>query len=99
MASPLPGADYLRPPVKCGTREEVLARMKEAIDKFMTNPQEPVSREQRMNEHFRVRHEKAVWVENARASLRPQFIAIGPRLPARAHVRVWYGRFGHARDE
>lgn len=99
MTSPLPGADYLRPPVKCGTREEVLARMKEAIDKFMTNPQEPESKDVRMERNEQRRKEAAIWLINQRAATFPRYEITGPRLPARAHVRVWYGRFGHARDE
>lgn len=98
MVSPLPGADYLRPPVKCGTREEVLARMKEIIDGF-NSKQEPDSRETRMERHEQRRYEAAIWLMNQQAATFPRYEITGPRLPARAHVRVWYGRFGHARDE
>ncbi|WP_312925268.1 hypothetical protein [Atlantibacter hermannii] len=98
MASPLPGADYLRPPVKCGTREEVLARMKEIIDGF-SSQQESESRDARMERHEQRRYEAAIWLMNQQAATFPRYEITGPRLPSRVNDRVWYGRYGHVRQD
>ena len=98
MVSPLPGADYLRPPETLGTREEVLSRMKELIDGF-DNQQEPESKEARMERHIKRRHEAEVHFHNAQAATFPRFVAIGPRQPAQKQEYVWTGRYGHVRQD
>ena len=97
MISPLLGADYLRPPEKLGTREEVMSRMKKVIDGF--NQQEPESREARMERQEQRRNEAAVWLMNQQAATFPRFVAIGPRQPAQTQEHVWTGRYGHVRSD
>ena len=98
MVSPLPGADYLRPPEKLGTREEVLSRMKELIDGF-DNQQEPESKEARIERQEQRRYEAAVWLMNQQAATFPRFVAIGPRQPVLTQEHVWTGRYGHVRQD
>lgn len=86
MPSPLTGAGYLRPPVRSGTKEEVLARCFEAIAK---NDYQTPSMEERLH----LRHEKDVWYDNLEASMRPGFVPVGPMLPTREDERFRRYRF------
>lgn len=65
---------YLRPPLRSGNREEVLARCFEAI---ATNDYQTPSMEERLQQ----RYEKDVWYDNLEASMRPGFVPVGPMLP------------------
>lgn len=86
MPSPLTGAGYLRPPVRSGTKEEVLARCFEAIanSDYLTPT---------MEERLHLRHEKDVWHDNLEASMRPGFVPVGPMLPTREDERFKRYRF------
>lgn len=86
MSSPLTGAGYLRPPVRSGTKEEVLARCFEAIAN--SDYQTPS-----MEERLHLRHEKDVWFDNLEASMRPGFVPVGPMLPTREDERFRRYRF------
>lgn len=74
MTAPPPGAGYLRPPVRSGTKEEVLARCFEAIAK---DDYQTPSMEVRLQQ----RSEKDVWYDNLEASMQPGFVPVGPMLP------------------
>ncbi|TCQ76427.1 hypothetical protein EC841_101236 [Raoultella ornithinolytica] len=65
---------YLRPPIKSGSREEALARCFEAI---ANNDYQTPSMEERLQQ----RYEKDVWYDNLEASMRPGFVPVGPMLP------------------
>lgn len=80
MTAPLPGAGYLRPPVRSGTKEEVLARCFEAIAN--SDYQAPT-----MEDRLQQRHEKDAWYDNLEASMRPGFVPVGPMLPTRDDER------------
>jgi hypothetical protein len=89
MPSPLPGAEYLRPPKHSGTKEEVLARCLEAI---ANNDYQTPNMEIRIQERF----EKDVWFDNLEASKRPQYVPVGPMRPSREDERIkhYRARFG-----
>lgn len=80
MSAPLNEAGYLRPPVRSGTKEEVLKRCFEAIasDDYQTP-----SMEERLQQRF----EKDVWYDNLEASMRPGFMPVGPMQPTREDER------------
>lgn len=86
MSAPLTGAGYLRPPVRSGTKEEVLARCFEAI---ANNDYQTPSMEERLLR----RSEKDVWYDNLEASMRPGFVPVGPTLPTREDERFRRYRF------
>ena len=66
---------YLRPPLKSGSREEVLARCFEAI---ASDDYKKPSMEERLQQRF----EKDVWHDNLEASMKPGFVPVGPMRPA-----------------
>lgn len=86
MSSPLTGAGYLRPPVRSGTKEEVLARCFEAI---ANNDYQTPSMEERLQRRF----EKDVWYDNLEVSMRPGFVPVGPMQPTREDERFKQYRF------
>lgn len=86
MTAPLSGAGYLRPPVRSGTKEEVLARCFEAI---ANNDYQTPSMEDRLQ----LKYEKEVWYGNQEASMRPGFVPVGPMLPTREDERFKQYRF------
>lgn len=86
MTAPLPGAGYLRAPVRSGTKEEVLARCFEAI---ANNDYQTPTIEDRLH----LRHEKDVWYGNQEASMRPGFVPVGPMKPTRDDERFRRYRF------
>lgn len=86
MSAPLTGAGYLRPPVRSGTKEEVLARCFEAIAN--NDYQTPT-----MEDRLHLRHEKDVWYDNLEASMRPGFVPVGPMQPTREDERFRRYRF------
>lgn len=86
MSAPLNEAGYLRPPVRSGTKEEVLARCFEAIE---NNDYQTPSMEERLQQRF----EKDVWHDNLEASIRPGFVPVGPMLPTREDERFRRYRF------
>lgn len=97
MTSPLPGADYLRPPKRSGTKEEVLAMLREHVANGCKLPSE--SREERMERKLRERHESHVWHENTFAG--PRFVPVGPMQPTRQDERFkdYRGRYGQVLND
>lgn len=89
MPSPLPGAGYLRPSKRSGTKEEVMARCFEAI---ANNDYQTPNMEVRIQERF----EKDVWFDNLEASKCPQYVPVGPMRPSREDERIkrYRARFG-----
>lgn len=65
---------YLHPPIRSGSRDEVQARCFEAI---ANNDYQTPSMEERLQQ----RYEKDVWYDNLEASMRPGFVPVGPMLP------------------
>lgn len=94
MSAPLPGAEYLRPPKRSGTREEVLARCFAAI---ANNDYQKPTMEDRLLEL----HEKEVWFANLEASFRPGWMVVGPVQPTYVddRMREHRGKFGHTRSD
>ena len=86
MSAPLNGAGYLRPPVRSGTKEEVLTRCFEAIAN--SDYQAPT-----MEDRLQQRYEKDVWYDNLEASMRPGFVPVGPMLSTREDERFKRYRF------
>lgn len=86
MSAPLNEAGYLRPPVRSGTKEEVLKRCFEAI---ANNDYQTLSMEERLLR----RSEKDVWYDNQKASMRPGFVPVGPMQPTRDDERFKRYRF------
>ncbi|WP_406671767.1 hypothetical protein [Raoultella terrigena] len=65
---------YLRPPIKSGSREDVLARCFEAI---ASDDYKKPSMEERIQQRF----DKDVWYDNLEASMKPGFVPVGPMRP------------------
>lgn len=97
MSAPLIGAGYLRPPKRLGTKEDVLAMLREHVMSGMNGVEE--TREQRMDRKQNALHEAVVWRRNTFAG--PGFVAIGPQLPSREDERFkqYRGRFGMVRND
>lgn len=95
MHSPITGAGYLCLPKRSGTREEVIARCKEAI---LNKKYDTKTLEEKLIE----RHEKEVWRNNEIASGYPVFIPVGPPKPTEyvdERMRTYIWRYGHARQD
>lgn len=92
MSAPLSGAGYLRPPKRLGTKEEVLAMLREHVMSGMKGAEE--TREQRRDRKTTELHEAVVWRRNTFAG--PRFVAIGPMRPSRDDERfkLYRTRFG-----
>ena len=92
MSAPLNGAGYLHPPKRLGSKEEVLAMLREHVISGMKGVEE--TREQRMDRKTTELHEAVVWRRNTVAG--PRFVAIGPQLPSREDERfkLYRTRFG-----
>lgn len=92
MSAPLIGAGYLRPPKRLGTKEEVLAMLREHV--MNGQPGMGESRDERMDRKLTERHEAVVWRRNTIAG--PRFVAIGPMKPSREDERFkqYRTRFG-----
>ena len=92
MSAPLSGAGYLRPPKLLGSKEEVLAMLREHVMSGMKGVEE--TREQRMDRKTTELHEAVVWRRNTVAG--PRFVAIGPMRPSRDDERfkLYRTRFG-----
>ncbi|HBW4375434.1 TPA: hypothetical protein ME505_005078 [Klebsiella pneumoniae] len=86
MSAPLHGAGYLRPPVRSGTKEEVLARCFETI---ANNDYQTPSMDERLGRIY----EKKVWEMNLQASMRPGFVPVGPIKHSRDDDRFKEYRF------
>lgn len=86
MSAPLHGAGYLRPPVRSGTKEEVLARCFETI---ANNDYQTPSMDERLDRIY----EKTVWEMNLQASMRPGFVPVGPMKHSRDDDRFKEYRF------
>lgn len=101
MNSPLPGADYLRPPKRSGTKEEVLARLFDHLDKTLGKPFEPESKEARTKRHMDELWANRVHQDNYEASFRPGWQIVGPVKPTYVddRMRTYRGRFGHVRSD
>lgn len=97
MPSPLPGADYLRPPKRSGSKEEVLAMLREHVANGCISKQE--SREERMARKLTERHESAVWHANTFSG--PGFVPVGPMQPTRQDDRFhdFIGRYGNNKND
>lgn len=97
MPSPLTGAGYLRPVKRSGTKEEVLAMLREHVINGCTGEQE--SRSERMDRKLSQRHEASVWHANTFAG--PGFVPVGPMQPSREddRFRDFIGRYGNKRND
>lgn len=89
MSAPLTGAGYLHPPLRSGTKEEVLARCFEAI---ANNDYQTPSMEKRIQQRL----EKDVWYDNLEASMKPGFVPVGPMRPTDIDDRLknYRSRYG-----
>lgn len=85
---------YLRPPIRSGSRDEVLARCFEAI---ANNDHQTPSMEERLQQRF----EKDVWYDNLEASMRPGFVPVGPMRPTSEDERfkLYRTRYGAISNE
>lgn len=94
MSAPLNEAGYLRPPVRSGTKEEVLARCFEAI---ANNDYQAPNMEDRLQQRF----EKDVWYDNLEASMKPGFVPVGPMRPTSEDERFkrYRTRYGAISNE
>lgn len=92
MSAPLIGAGYLRPPKRLGSKEEVLAMLREHV--MNGQPGAGEDRSERMDRKLTDRHEAVVWRRNTVAG--PRFVAIGPMKPSREDERtkLYRTRFG-----
>lgn len=101
MSEPLPGAGYLRPPKRSGTKEEVLARLFDHLDKTLGKLCVPESKEARLLRHSEELWSKRVWRDNFEASFRPVWQIVGPVQPTYTddRMRKYRGRFGHTRSD
>lgn len=101
MTSPLPGADYLRPAKRSGTKEEVLARLFEHLDKTLGTPCELESKDARNQRYMDELWANRVRQDNFEASFRPGWLIVGPVQPTYidTRMRAYRGRFGHVRSD
>lgn len=92
MSAPLSGAGYLRPPKRFGTKEEVLAMLREHV--MNGQPGAIESRDERIDRKATELHEAVVWRRNTVAG--PRFVAIGPMRPSREDERfkLYRTRYG-----
>ena len=92
MPAPLIGAGYLHPPKRLGSKEEVLAMLREHV--INGQPGLGESQEERIDRKLTERHEAVVWRRNTVAG--PRFVAIGPMKPSREDERFkqYRTRFG-----
>lgn len=99
MSTSSPGAGYLRPPKRSGTREEVLARLFAHLDKTLGTQYEVESKPQREQRLMDELWANRVWQDNYEASFRPTWQLTGPRLPTYTgeQYRRYIGRYGHTR--
>ncbi|MGK0703355.1 hypothetical protein ACSFCW_07665 [Yokenella regensburgei] len=95
MQSPASGEGYLRQPKRTGSREEVIARCREAI---LNKKYETKTIEEKLTE----RHEKAVWDNNYIASFYPVWLVTGPQMPAfylDDRMRNYIGKYGQTKSD
>lgn len=97
MSTSSPGAGYLRPPKRSGTREEVLAGLFAHLDKTLGTQYEVESKEQREQRLMDELWSNRVWQDNYEASFRPAWQTVGPRQPDYTEERRYIGRYGHTR--
>ncbi|MCH0685635.1 hypothetical protein KVQ01_11450 [Escherichia coli] len=101
MSSPLYGADYLRPPKRSGTKEEVLAGLFEHLDKTLGKPCAIESKEARMARKMDELWANRVWQDNYEASFCPGWQVVGPVKSEYIddRMRTYRGRYGHVRSD
>ena len=102
MSSPLPGADYLRPPKRSGTKEDVLAGLFKHLDETLGKPCTIESKDARMARKLDDLWSSRVWQDNYNASFFPSWQVVGPVQPNEftdERMRKYRGRFGHVRND
>lgn len=101
MPAPLPEAGYLRPPVKSGTKEEVLARVKAQLEASWRGETPLKTKAERHAEQGELLWARIVWEDNLRAASRPVYEICGPHRPPQIddQHRDYRGRFGHIRSD
>ncbi len=97
MSTSSPGAGYLRPTKRSGTREEVLARLFAHLDKTLGTQYEVETKKQREQRLMDELWANRVWQDNYEASFRPAWQTVGPRRPDYTEERRYIGRYGHTR--
>ena len=98
MSAPLPEAGYLRPPKRLGTKEEVLAMLREHVANGCKLPTE--TREHRMQRKTADMHAVSIWRMNTFAG--PHYVITGPVRPAKyeeERFRNFIGRYGQVRND
>lgn len=105
MPSPLMRGEYYLRPKPAGTKEEVLARMKEIILGNMNQPAncDVMPWHERMEAKLIQRRAREIWDDNYKASFLPDWICVGPQKPFGDRTDQRYlnytGRYGHTRSD
>lgn len=101
MASPLPGAESVRPFNRAGTREEVLERIKSYLQETLGKRHETESKEARMTRQADALADSRLHHRNIEASFYPRWLVVGPVKPEYTDIRArsFRGRYGHWRSE
>ena len=101
MPAPLPGAGYLRPPVKSGTKEEVLARVKAQLEASWRGETPLKSKAERHAEQGEMYWARIMHEDNLKAASRPSYEICGPHLPPQNddRLRDYRSRYGRNRND
>lgn len=101
MSTSSTGADYLRPPKRSGTKEEVLDGLFEHLGKTLGTSFEAEIRDDRLERKINELHSLQVWQDNFSASFNPGWQIVGPVKPHYTddRTRTYRGRYGHVRSD
>lgn len=102
MPSPLSGADYLHPPKRSGTKEEVLAGLFKHLDETLGKPCAIEGKDARMARKMDELWANRIWQDNYEASFYPDWQIVGPVKPVDYtddRMRTYFGRYGHVRSD